>query len=288
MKLTFFSYLLLPLLAAANVSGEGVRIIASDLIAPPLRDKLVAVAPDTVEWKWAGRLRADEEWAAGKVAARIIAQRGEPSPAALENGVWRVPVGYFVPHFVVPVATPLNELSIPQIRAIFGGREEQNLQVWRDLDIAGSLEGQGIIPVVQTNHRHLASEIIRYEVLSAPHFRGNIRDGESASEVWRILLAEAAALGLAGQAPSDRGLRVVPVRAAGETVAFLPTRENVYEGDYPLRLPLLLELREEKVATLRPILEVLFSDEGAALMEAGGIVALPVSVRLRQLALLEE
>lgn len=282
MRAILLFFLSLSLLAGVSSSGEArPRVVATDLFAAEVQVYLENNLGGEVDFSWVGTLRADEKWQSGQAEALLVVRPGGVLPS--DDQVQRYPIGFIVPHLVVPEGTPLRELSMTQVAAIFGGREDRSIQQWRDLEVGGSLANQGIIPVIQSNQHHLASEIVRHGVLSSPHFRTNARIAETHQQAVQLLLLEGASLGLIGRPPRERTLRVVPIRQSGEQVAFLPTPENVFEGDYPLGIPVMLEFRRDDQTKLQPLAEVLFSEPMAAVLAEGGMVPVPLSAQLRYL-----
>jgi len=91
-----------------------------------------------------------------------------------------------------------------------------------------------------------------------------------------------------GLPPETPGVKLVPVAVQSTDPAFLPTLENVHSGDYPLRLPVRLVVRRESVAALKPLLRFLAGDAAVPHFEQAGLVPLPASARVQQLAALEK
>ena len=85
--------------------------------------------------------------------------------------------------------------------------------------------------------------------------------------------------------PAARG-RVLPVadgRSGRSATAYGPDENNVHNGDYPLQVPLILYIRPDKVAGLRPALRWLCSDAAAELLTNQGLTPAPAAPQSRWL-----
>jgi len=76
-------------------------------------------------------------------------------------------------------------------------------------------------------------------------------------------------------------LQVADGRPGKSSTAYGPDENNVHNADYPLQVPLILYVRKDRLARLRPALSWLFSDEAAALLEKQGLYPAPKSARTR-------
>ena len=126
----------------------------------------------------------------------------------------------------------------------------------------------------------LAHDLFRHVVLKNRSFREGIVFQAKPGDLLRSLPANGlgfvpwSALAVGGSA-----VRVVPIAVAADGAAHGPDAIALHRGDYPLRLPLWLVFRSANAAQLRPLLQALLAEEGAALATAAGFVPLPPDVR---------
>ena len=96
-----------------------------------------------------------------------------------------------------------------------------------------------------------------------------------------LLASRAGSIVLLPKPPAARG-RVLPVadgRSGRSATAYGPDENNVHNGDYPLQVPLILYVRPDKVAGLRPALRWLCSDAAAELLTNQGLTPAPAAAR---------
>jgi ABC-type phosphate transport system substrate-binding protein len=70
-------------------------------------------------------------------------------------------------------------------------------------------------------------------------------------------------------------------RPGKSTTAYSPDEMNIYNGDYPLRLPLYLYVRSDKQAAHKDALKWLFSEAAADQIRALGLYPAPKAIRER-------
>ena len=76
-----------------------------------------------------------------------------------------------------------------------------------------------------------------------------------------------------------KALQVSDGRPGRPASAYSPDEQNIYNGDYPLRLPLWLYFRADRQAELRPALKWVLSDEAAELLRRQGLHPAPRPAR---------
>jgi hypothetical protein len=91
-----------------------------------------------------------------------------------------------------------------------------------------------------------------------------------------LVLAPALPVGSEG-----RLLQVADGRPGKATTAYSPDEMNIYNGDYPLRLPLYLYVRTDKQMAHKDALKWLFSEAAAEQIRALGLYPAPKAIRER-------
>ena len=139
-----------------------------------------------------------------------------------------------------------------------------------------------------------AVQEVRYRVIAPGHvvkcialegqpFRQDVRQRIEPELAADLLASRAGSVTLIPRPPSGRGkvLQVADGRPGKSSTAYSPDENNVYNGDYPLQVPLVLYVRQDRLTELAPALRWLFSDEAAALLEKQGLSPAPKAVRAR-------
>ena len=80
---------------------------------------------------------------------------------------------------------------------------------------------------------------------------------------------------------AGRVMAIADGRPGRPSVAYLPNEMNIYNGDYPLRLPLYIYVRSDKEKELAKILTWLMSDEVAERIKKQGLYPAPKAIRAR-------
>lgn len=83
---------------------------------------------------------------------------------------------------------------------------------------------------------------------------------------------------LPGGLSEAEALKILSVAEGEDPYAFEPSEENVFYGDYPVRLPFYLVWNEKTVKVQR-LLQYLLSDESARVLRQNQFLPLPKEVR---------
>ena len=267
--------LLAPVLAAAaDISG-------TDLLAGAFAKKLEAAG--AVSADFSGTLPSRQAFAAGRVGAVILMMReNETAPAPAS----KVPVEQFrlasaVGVVAVHASNKMDQLTMENLVAIFSREARSSALNWNDLTTRARSEI--ITPAVCSPVGTLTLEVFQGLVMEGAPFRGDVRLRVDVALASDLLASRAGAVVLMPRPPVGPG-RVLPIadgRASRPATAYFPDENNVYTGDYPLQLPLMVYVRQDKLAALKPALRWLFSDEAAALLEKQGLHPAPKAARVR-------
>jgi len=278
-------------LATAGVAAAGeLRVVGTDLLGVDFSKALYGFAGrHAVPLALAldGSQPGLDRLKSGRADLALVAlpAGGENAMAAFAT----LTLAYHRVLVLVPAASPLAEISLGQLREVFGVTRPVGAMRWGELGLGGEQAASAIVPHAPATGAGIAAELFRAVVLPGGDFRPDVGRYDSAEELAPCLAGDTRAIALAATLPSDaHATRIVPVATQARGSACLPTPENLHTGDYPLRLPLRVVFRPESRRALQPLLDYLFSDEAAPLLERAGLVPLPAAARRQQRAALEK
>lgn len=257
-------------------AAEGADVVGSDLLDGAFVAGLRAAAGHEAA-DFAGTLPARRAFVEGRSAAAILMVRpGEasPVPGARE---------FRLASAVVVVATHrsnrMEQISFEQLANAYARDARAPARNWNDLDPAARSEL--MTPALSSPPGTMVLEIFQGLVLQGQSFRPDVRLRVEPALAADLLAARSGSIVLLPRPPTAQG-RVLPVadgRPGRSATAYGPDDNNVFNGDYPLQLPLILYVRPEKVAALRPALRWLCSDAAAALLAEQGLTPAPAAAR---------
>jgi hypothetical protein len=232
-------------------AAEGADLVGTDLLDGRFAAGLRAAAGQGSA-DFAGTLPARRALKEGRAAAAILMVRpGEasPSPGARE---------FRLASAVVVVATHgsnrIEQVTFEQLVNAFGRDARAPARNWNDLDPLARSEL--MTPALCSPPGTMALEVFQGLVLEGQPFRPDVRLRVETDLAADLLASRAGSIVLLPRPPTSRG-RVLPVadgRPGRSATAYGPNESNVHNGDYPLQVPLVLFVRPEKVAELRPAL----------------------------------
>ncbi len=257
-------------------AAQGADVVGTDLLDGRFAAGLRAAAGQDAA-DFAGTLPARRAFVEGRAAAAILMVRpGETAPVAGARE-------FRLASAVVVVATHgsnrMEQISFEQLANAYARDARAPARNWNDLDPAARSEL--MTPALTSPPGTMVLEIFQGLVLEGQPFRPDVRLRVEPSLAADLLAARAGSIVLLPKPPADRG-RVLPVsdgRPGRSATAYGPDETNVHNGDYPLQVPLILYVRPDKVAALRPALRWLCSDAAAALLSEQGLTPAPAAAR---------
>ncbi len=261
----------------------GADIAGSDLLKTALTDGLRQAAPAS-SVDLAGTLPGRRGLADGRVAAALLfLKEGEPEPSA--------PAGqslqrYLLANAAVVVAVHKsnrqNQVSFADLNSLLAKDPKVYYVNWNDL--AGGNLSETILTYLYAPHGAFARELIQGVPLVSQPFRQEVNLVMDWAPVGQSLATRPATLAFAPSLPpgsEGRLLQVSDGRPGKSTTAYSPDEMNIYNGDYPLRLPLYLYVRTDKQAAHKEALKWLFSESAAEQIRALGLYPAPKAIRER-------
>ncbi len=272
-----------------SVSRAEVRVVGSDLLGPDFTSALAAHSKRNelgLTLKLEGSRAGMEKLESGQADVAVVYFSPNEKLPGAPYVAW--PVAYQTAVVVVPTGLPLSQITFEQLNMIYGDIAQSGLKRWRDLGVAGEWAHRNILPNLLGASGGLTYDLFRYTVLAAPALRPTVGVQASMAESMTRILGEEGGLAVLPVLPANQPqLKALLVARGGAEVAFGPTADNLYTGDYPIRLPVYLVFRKEAAKRLQAGLHYLLSEEAVPLWESAQLVPLPLRIRNQQIFDLE-
>ena len=264
------------------VALRAADIVGSDLLAGAVARGLDMAAGKTAA-DFGGTLPGRQALVDGRAGAAVLMMR-DREVAPVPTGKMGV-VEFRLASAVVVVATHgtnrAESITLENLANVFARDPRAPARNWNDIDPAARSEL--ITPSVCSPAGSMVLEIFQGIALEGQPFRQDVRQRIEPDLAADLLASRAGSVTLIPRPPSARGkvLQVADGRPGKSSTAYGPDENNVYNGDYPLQVPLVLYVRQDRLAELTPALRWLFSDEAAALLEKQGLFPAPKAARTR-------
>lgn len=275
---------LLPALLATSVSfaaNVGGSDALADTLAPALLRHLAADgSKHNVSFR--GTLPALEALDKGTIDIAVVLLRENQSPEKTADGakLRRIPLGAVAAYVYAHNTLPLREVSLGTLAAIYGSGQAADYKFWSDLP--GFTLSEPILPLTSGAQDHPSSTLFHGIALGGRPFRTTVRIRVDDALARETIISRTNAI-LVADRPFPEGVgRLLPVadgREGRSSTAYLPDESNIHNADYPLRLPLVVCIREDRVAAQRAVLEWLLSDEAASELRKARFVPAPKVIR---------
>lgn len=269
----------------AVAAQEKIRIAGSDLLRDVLQEGLAHFTKtQNVEtaMELDGSIPALKDLQSGKADVAIIAEA--PYSNALLGNVQTQPLCAEVIYVAVNASNPLSEISIQQLASIYGQKSESTMDRWSGLGLTGVWGMRPILAFAPTMQEGMSVEIFKNIALDNAPLKGTVRLLDSAAAVISTLSTQEGALGFFHSLPEGapatiKILSISTGRGQHGSLAFAPTMENAYLGDYPLNLPFKIAFLKGKEAVAAQLVHYLYSDEFSEFLKTKGFLPLPSGIR---------
>jgi phosphate transport system substrate-binding protein len=274
-------YLLFALIAAPIAFGQTCRIAGSDWLGPILGDALAQSSQlkgVELQMHFKGSIPAKQQLKAGKADIAIIAS---PQKEDLGASYHVIPLGFEVALVGVNVENPLNEINYKQLEGIFGASKNENIGRWSDLGLSGAWATRGIQSMLLPRQTGTTLLFI-HDVLKEGNVRPTVRWVDTIHAIEQRLGADPGSIAIlpfTSRVEATKLLAVAKESVSG--VSFTPTEENIFYGDYPLRLPLYLVFSKMPSPETQKVVQVLLSEAVARKLSEQGVCPLPKKIRER-------
>jgi hypothetical protein len=272
------------LLIAAAGTAPAADFVGSDVVSRALTGGVVESSRKEGAADFSGSLPGAKALAEGKAFAAILFQRpGEPTPKAAGNLKLReFPIANAAVIVGVHRSNTIDHIDFASLSGVFANDPRQRMINWND--VPGVTRSELITPGVCSPENSFVRELFQGLVLNGAIFRPDVRQNISVELAADLVASRSSALQLMPQMPLGsvgRVLQVADGRPGSSTTAYSPDEMNIYNGDYPLRLPLILFVRQDKLEELKPVVRWLLSDVAASRLEKDGLHPTPKPIRDR-------
>ena len=281
------SRLLLILLFAATPWLRAASVAGSDAIAETLgtavqRHLAADGGKHTVAFR--GTLPALEGLDNGTVDVALVLLRDSQQVDKTSDGkpIRRITLGAVAAYVYAHPSLPVQEVSLGTLAAIFGVGQAADYKFWSD--VPGVTFPEPILPFTTGAQQHPSSTLFHGIALGGRPFRNTVRLRVAPALANDTLASRTNAIVVTDQ-PMPEGvgrlLRVADGREGRSSTGYFPDENNIYNADYPLRLPLVLCVREDRLASQRELVRWLLSDEAASHLRRANFVPAPKLIRDR-------
>jgi hypothetical protein len=278
---------LLPILLLAAAGLRAASVAGSDALADTLGAAIERhLASDggrhTVAFR--GTLPALEGLDNGKVDVALVLLRDSQQAEKTSDGqpIRRITLGAVAAYVYTHPTLPVQEVSLGTLAAIFGASQVADYKFWSD--VPGVRFAEPILPLTTGSQEHPSSTLFHGIALAGRPFRNTVRIRVAPALARETLASRTNAIVVADQ-PMPEGvgrlLRVSDGREGRSNTAYFPDETNIYNADYPLRLPLVLCVREDRLASQRELIRWLLSDEAASHLRRAHFIPAPKLIRER-------
>jgi len=278
---------ILPLVLLLTAHLGATHVAGTDSLAPTLGVSLGRYLESEgrkfrVDFR--GTLPALEALDSGKADLAIVLQRDGQELDRLPSGKrLRVfPLGAVAAYVYVHPSIGLREVDLATLAGIFGAGQKEDYKFWSDVPGVGFQEP--IAPMTSGDETHPSTTLFNGIALSGRPYRSNVRLRLPVATAAELLSSRTNAI-LVSSEPMPEGvgrlLRVSDGREGRSRTAYSPDDTNIYNGDYPLRLPVMLCVPEDKLASQKATVAWLLSDVAASALRKGSFIPTPAPIRER-------
>ncbi len=278
-QISFRMLLSITLVVLTVQSMYGLYITGSDLLDKGIQDAIVeelAAAKIQTEVSFDGSLLGVGDIRAGTVDACIVAIPDGSDPIS-SGQVFSF--GFQIVAFAVNADNPVTELDYQQLSNLF--KYNGNIETWTTLTTQLDWQGRKVLLWAARSEKAIALEIFNAVVLKGSELKSSLRYNPiNSEELFRIVERDTSALMVVPNITLGPKVRLLAVKAERTSQSYTPSADNVFYGDYPLRLPFQLVIADSVDAeTVNILLKAIYSDRVTKALEAAYYMPLPASER---------
>lgn len=258
-------------------SLNGLTIAGSDLlgagVAEAIKGELGQRGVDS-SIQFNGSLSAREDYRNGTADACIIAVPDGTEPG-IDGMVYQA--AFQAVAFAVHSTNPLSDLNYAQLTELF--QDGGNLDGWASLleDIAW--QDRKISFWASRSDKAITLEIFNAVVLDGKPLKRSLGyKPANVEQLLRTVEEDASTLLITPVIETSASVRLLPIKRSANEQAYTPSSDNVFYGDYPLRLPFVLVVKESVDAGTRAkLVQAIYSDSVHRAMVSAFYVPIPES-----------
>ena len=264
------------------------RLAAADFVGSDLISEIVTKGfnklPDPPSAELAGTLPGRRAISDGRASAALLfVKEGVGDPLA-PQGVFfsRYLVANAAAVVIVHKSNAVNQIKLSELKGLFTKEAREVYLNWNDL--SDSLLSEMVAPIVFAPPGAFTNELFKGVVLDGYDYRPGVRQNLEWTSINDNLTARFGVVVVAPSMPDGAPGKVVSIadgRPGKSAIAYAPDEMNIYNGDYPLRLPLYLYVRTDREKALRDAITWILSDEFAKNLKDQGLYPAPKAIRDR-------
>ena len=263
---------------AHSAVARALKISGSDLLSETLQaaiSKQLAEGGIQATFILQGSLLASGDLQAGAADAALLAVPAGGQPF---SGLRSYPFAFQIVTVAVHPSNPLREVSYSQLASIFS--EEGEINNWSQLNSGVEWRDRKITRLAYRKPGLITLEIFNADVVRGS-FKADMRSiAASPSALGSAIFDDISLIGLFPHLPAGTDLRPLAIKQEGSQQGFTPSADNVFFGDYNLRLPFVFVVSDSVAPSeLADVMQALYSPAVTAALEAEGYMPVPVSER---------
>lgn len=271
----------------ASALARATSIVGTDALADTLAVGLAnraAAAGEKATVAFDGSLPAREALLEGKADLAVLLLRDIDTVDKASDGkpIRRIPLGSAAAYVYVHASNPLREVSLGTLANLFGAGQRADYKFWSD--VPGLNIAEPVLSFTSSSDHQMAQPIFQGIALGGRPFKPSVRQRVDAATIQESLAGRTNAIVVtATPLPQKTGkmLQVSDGREGRSATAYSADEANIFNGDYPLRLPLVLCVREDRVKDHAVTIRWLLSEEAAGRIREAGMIPAPKVIRDR-------
>ena len=260
---------------------SAVEVVGSDILQDALKD--INKLPGAPQANFNGTMPARRALLEDRANMGIIFLReNEEDPKPATGSFFnRYLLANAAASLIVHKENTLTQINLEGIRGIFSKSARNPVTTWNDLP--GSTQSEIVSPIIHAPAGSFVQELFIGFVLNGEELKTNVKQRLEAITVQENIESRfgVAVIMPANTPTAGRVMSISDGRPGRPTVAYIPNEMNIYNGDYPLRLPLYIYVKSTKEKEYSKILTWLLSDEVAERIKKQGLYPAPKPIRDR-------
>ena len=258
-----------------------IEVVGSDILKDTLKD--INKLPGAPQANFTGTMPARRALEEDRASIGIIFLREneddpKPTTGTLFN---RYLLANAAASLIVHKENNLTQVSLEGLRGIFSKSARNTVTNWNDLP--GGTQSEIVSPIIYSPAGSFVQEFFAGFVLNGDEFKTNVKQRLETITIQESIESRfgVAVIMPVNTTTTGRVMSISDSRPGRPTVGYIPNEMNIYNGDYPLRLPLYIYVKSTQEKELSKILTWLMSDEVAERIKKQGLYPAPKPIRDR-------